>query len=413
MAMLFSCPATIAGEHQQILKVPVIYVTDRQPLKNSFGPRRLLEKDTVSGLRSGVVEVCVPQTNSEQLADWQKTENITPADAMQAPEIKQFNCHSTADLSGEFDTAVKDQLTRSPKKELFVFIHGFNNSFDVAAENAAQLAVCTGCPVVLYSWPSASKLYRYSLDECNNEWSQEHFNQFLEHLLQLKDKQGCKLNLVAHSMGNRLFVRAVPVLAGKGIFNDIFMVNPDFDAETFIHYLARYIPPGGLKPGVRAQLLISRKDKALAAAEGLFGGYTRLGQGLDSSLSAITSPQIFSNLWSHAGGSHPEADAKDTSANPALVASIQKDCRIYDVTELDHGIIGHKVPHEFIGWMHFRDQAPPGYEIIVSKSQGGNRMSRLFARKLKQYIESPSGDISIVTKSNSGKVAQTRTKGSF
>src|SRR5271170_1333067 len=187
----------IARDHQQIWKVPVFYVTDRQPQKNTFGPRRILEKNTVSRLDSGIVEVSVQQDENKTLADWQKTALLKKGNAMEPPKVRAFKCQAAIDLNDEFDAALKDALQRSSKKEVFVFVHGFNNSFVVAADNAARLAFYTGCPVILYSWPSAGKLYRYSLDECNNEWSQEHFDQFLEHLIYLKKAQGLQMSMVA------------------------------------------------------------------------------------------------------------------------------------------------------------------------------------------------------------------------
>lgn len=404
--------AALAREKQSTWKIPVFYVTDRQPLNNTFGPRRIFENHTVARVESGIVDVCVQENTNKPMTDWQTNAIRTAAPSMEEPKLTKFKGESTADLITEFDASLTDALKRSGKKEVFVFVHGFNNSFNVAAANAGQLAYYTGCPVVLYSWPSASKLYRYSVDECNNEWSQEHFNQFIEHMQQFKKAQDIHLNLVAHSMGNRLFVRAVPVFSGKGIFTDIYMVNPDFDAQTFIHYLSRFIPSTGIVAGVHAQLLISRKDNALSAAEALFGGYTRLGQGVDSTLSALTNPQLFTSIWSHpTNDQHKPSDQNNSSdqnnANASIVSSIKKAFRIFDVTALDHGVIGHKVPHEFIAWMHYRNQAPPGFEIKMEKSKGGNKLTNFFARKLKEDLGNTAGDIGIITKTAPAKnVAQ-------
>jgi esterase/lipase superfamily enzyme len=399
----FCTPGAFGLDKQTIWKVPVLYVTDRQSQKNTFGPRRLLEKNTVARVESGIVEVCVQQDRTKALADWQKTAHLGRANSMEPPKVNKFNCQTSDDLKGEFNAGLNEALERTSKKEVFVFIHGFNNSFNVAAANAARLSFYTGCPVILYSWPSAGKLYRYSVDECNNEWSQEHFNQLLEHLLSLKRSQGLQCNMVAHSMGNRLFVRAVTVYSGTGLFKDIYMVNPDFDAQTFIHYLSRYMPPTGLVSGVRAQLLVSRKDNALSVAEGLFGGYTRLGQGVDFTLSALTSPQSFGGVWAHHADSLLKSSQQDADTDAKVVESIRKVFRVFDVTALDHGMLGHKVPHEFIAWMHFRNQAPPGFEIKLGQSKGLNRLSRFFARSQKQNIKGSVGECSIVTRSNPGE----------
>ncbi|MBX9722052.1 MAG: alpha/beta hydrolase, partial [Candidatus Obscuribacterales bacterium] len=397
LSLLFA-PHSIAAGKKTIWNVPVLFVTDRSPQKTTFGPRRVLEKNTVARVNSGIVELSVERYKNAPLADWQKSPANTVIPKEKPTKITEFKGLTTYDLHDEFDAALKEALKRSPQKEVFIFVHGFNNSFDVAATNAAHLALSTGCPVILYSWPSAAKVFRYSLDECNNEWSQEHFNQFLEQMLVTKEATGAKFTIVAHSMGNRLFVRAIPILAGKGLFNDMYMVNPDFDAETFIHYLSRYIPTAGLRTGVKAQLLVSRKDNALSLAECLFGGYTRLGQGIDSTLSALTSPQLFGSVWKKAVPLQAEPQAELPAPDPALISSIHHAFRMIDVTALDYGVIGHKVPHDFISWMHFKNQTPPGFELKTEKEMRANRLSNLFARKSKQYLESPTGEISTVVR---------------
>jgi esterase/lipase superfamily enzyme len=391
-------PALAAG-NKTVWKVPVFYVTDREAEGDGFGAKRLPEVGTVSGMQAGIVEVSVPVVGDHQLAQWQQDGcPLSTSQRVELPKLTKFKGETAQDLSGEFDQAFAASLQKCKRKDVFIFIHGFNNSFDVAAQNAAHLSFYTGCPVILYSWPSAARVYRYSLDECNNEWSQEHFNEFIEHMDRLRKENGLTLNLVAHSMGNRLFVRATPVFSGRGMFSDIFMVNPDFDAQTFVHYLSRFIPKTGIVKGVRGQLLISRKDKALSAAEGLFGGYTRLGQGADFTLSALTRPDLFSKVWSQPGAKEP-----DPQESAERVASIERALRVVDVTACDHGAIGHKVPHEYIAWMHNRDIPPEGYRLEVDKSKGVNRMSKVLARLAGQKIAPPVGQYLIVTKDDEQK----------
>lgn len=376
--------------------VPVFYVTDRKTNKRgTYGPLRVGEVNTASRIAAGITIVSLPQDAKRELRSV-KESSETPTDCKSSSV--SFQCQTAADLSNEFDIALKAELQRLQTNEVFVFVHGFNTSFNAAATSAAHLALASGGPVILYSWPSASKLYRYALDECNNEWSQEHFNQFLEHLLQLKKSNSeLQFNIVAHSMGNRLLVRGGPIFSGKQLFRDIYMVNPDIDAETFVHYLYRYMPRNGIAEGARMQLLVSRKDKALAAAEALFGGYTRLGQGVDVTLSALTSPHMFGALWSHCPLiSHANSEQEN---GPRVESSIAHAFRIYDVTALDRGFIGHHIPFDFIASMHRDNKAPQGYSIAEGNSRGCNRLSKFFAHKMKENIKGPSGKVYTVMKS--------------
>lgn len=395
---VFAPQASQASDTKPIWKVPVIFVTDRQPLKTSFGPHRAVERDTVSRMHAGIADVCIEQKTKVPLFDWQKEASINSVSERSAPVVTLFEGQSAKDLANGFDAAVKAAVAKSASKEIFIFIHGFNTSFKEATEDAANLGIFTGCPVVLYSWPSVAKLSGYTIDECNNEWSQEHFNQFVDHIGRLKEREKLSISIVIHSMGNRLFVRGIPIFSGKGLFSDIYMCNPDFDAQTFIHYLSRYIQENGLQPSVRAQLLISRKDKALSAAEALFGGYTRLGQGIDFTLSALTSPQQFGSVWSRGQGSAQEAKTSGGVNDAKLIESIEQSFRVYDVTAFDHGLIGHKVPYDFIAWMHHRNQPPPGFALEKENSKGANKLSRFFEGKLRKDIGSITGSFWIANK---------------
>src|SRR5690606_23630298 len=77
------------------------------------------------------------------------------------------------------NTNVRTTIRRSPpprpgeKRQVLMFIHGFNNSFDEAIRKTAQLAAdlelvdCEGrergVPIA-YTWPSASSVFGYLAD---------------------------------------------------------------------------------------------------------------------------------------------------------------------------------------------------------------------------------------------------------
>ncbi|MCB1335312.1 MAG: alpha/beta hydrolase, partial [Roseivivax sp.] len=65
-----------------------------------------------------------------------------------------------------FYTHLHGAVEQSQRKEAFVFIHGYNVSFDKAARRAAQIAYdmsFAGVPI-LYSWPSADSTVGYMAD---------------------------------------------------------------------------------------------------------------------------------------------------------------------------------------------------------------------------------------------------------
>ncbi|MFX8708268.1 alpha/beta hydrolase, partial [Acinetobacter baumannii] len=82
------------------------------------------------------------------------------------------------------------------------------------------LAYSVEYPVVFYSWPSVPKTLKYVVDGGNNEWSQEHFNMFLNDLLQFRNEHKIHLIIVSHSMGNRLVMRAAHLLERTQLVRD-------------------------------------------------------------------------------------------------------------------------------------------------------------------------------------------------
>ncbi|MEO8498137.1 MAG: alpha/beta hydrolase, partial [Planctomycetota bacterium] len=107
---------------------------------------------------------------------------------------------------------------------ILVFIHGYNVSFEDAARRTAQMSAdlkFAGAPV-FYSWPSQAEVLKYRMDEKNVELSVDQLKSFL---LAVAERSGADtINLVAHSMGNRVLTDAlkemdVVATAQKQLFN--------------------------------------------------------------------------------------------------------------------------------------------------------------------------------------------------
>src|SRR5262249_3619409 len=76
---------------------------------------------------------------------------------------------------------VSKHVTNSERREAFVFIHGYNVSFEDAARRTAQLASdlqFQGAPI-FYSWPSRARWWRYAADETNVAWCVPQLETFL------------------------------------------------------------------------------------------------------------------------------------------------------------------------------------------------------------------------------------------
>jgi esterase/lipase superfamily enzyme len=387
IVIFVSCSAARAqdGDQHKFVSIPLLYITDRAATaKGAFGPQRKVEEGTsIYRLNCGTVNCSVRNTREKQLEERHKQMVWSGLDKAAPISTKPIPGSGTDDAYQLFGNFIEETASNSGTKEVFVIVHGFNTTFAEAAASAAKLAYNVERPVIVFDWPSKGRLTQYGVDAGNNEWSQEHFDRFLEELKAVKDRSGIKFNLLAHSMGNRLVVRSAPVLRSKHLFDQMYLVDPDFDAETFVHYLVRYgrnpdnpnTADGGTADPTRIRILFSHRDRALPFAQCLFGGYTRLGQAADTMLATIFSPlSTLENITRTA----PMDDVKEKveSAEKDLDWLVKFDW--IDFTALDHGLIGHTIPFELISNLWSSDLPGNGLELIEASNSSPNKLSRLF-----------------------------------
>jgi esterase/lipase superfamily enzyme len=375
-------------QSSRYVQIPVLFMTDREKARRDFGGFRMNEKGRVYKLPCGTLEYTLPNYDSK--------------DALQDPlgwrpgskpgkvpfSVQPLQIENEDNVYEKFGEAIAEAAKRSEHNEIFVFVHGYNNSFEAGAARAARLAYAVQCPVVLYSWPSTAKLLQYDVDSGNNEWSQEHFNRLMEELMSVKEKNGMKVNLVAHSMGNRLAVRSAPITAGKHLFSQVFLVDPDFDAETFVHYALRYLHGGQTNKNASLRILFSRKDKALPFAQLVFGGYTRLGQGADtlfeSLLNPLELPQKLQDTADMLGKLNPLSSDSLSPDEKEAKDRLHNRFEWIDFTILDHGFIGHSVPFGLIASLWSTGTPGAGLAIVDADAGKVNGITRLIARSFKQ-----------------------------
>lgn len=156
---------------------------------------------------------------------------------------------------GQFSDSAKGDLS-DPGRNLLVFIHGFDNTFENAITRAAfnqQWLEQSGVPaastaVVAFSWPSAGKLIgfpfpslAYRSDQTRAGQSGVHLMTFFANLQPLIDaarSKGNRVFLLAHSMGNWALQAAVEswFVHGNGdafLFDEAFLAAADEVFNTF------------------------------------------------------------------------------------------------------------------------------------------------------------------------------------
>jgi esterase/lipase superfamily enzyme len=216
-----------------------------------------------------------------------------------------------AALQAAFDTS-------GATPHALLFIHGYNVTFEQAAIRAAQIGydLKVPGPTAFFSWPSKGDAHRYKADEASIEASEQAITDFLVDFA--AQCQGAKIHLIAHSMGNRGFLRALQRIAGnaeirgKVWFDQIFLAAPDVDRDLFLQLAHLYTQHAG-----RTTLYSSNGDLPVflsgklheAPRAGYFHPYT-IAPGIDT----IAVPDFDVDLLGHSYYAQAEALLYDMQA---------------------------------------------------------------------------------------------------
>lgn len=268
--------AALDGEAKST-EVTVFYGTDRKGDKTKPGERPGFRYGAgrAGKLALGSVVVSIPPThkfgNVEEPSLWRLEIRRDPDRHMVVSNVSLFS-------RAEFVKAVNASLERGGVKEAFVFVHGFNMTFEDAALRTAQMAFdmdFRGAPM-FYSWPAAGNLAGYDHDQEVVATAVPRLKEFLS--LVAEETQAEKVHLIAHSMGARALTAALVALRegapadAAPVFDEILLAAPDMDVEQF-----RLIAAKVMGAGHGTTLYASANDQALRVARRLKQGIPRLG----------------------------------------------------------------------------------------------------------------------------------------
>lgn len=154
--------------------------------------------------------------------------------------------------------------SQNSTQSAFVFVHGFNVSFENAARRTAQIAADLGFKTIpgFFSWPSQSSLKKYDEDAGNIEWTEPNLEKFLS--IFAEKTQVKEIFVIAHSMGTRAVTRVMSkLLSAKATlqaqFKELILAAPDIDAAVFKDVLL----PAIAANQQTVTMYSSSKDKAL------------------------------------------------------------------------------------------------------------------------------------------------------
>jgi esterase/lipase superfamily enzyme len=201
-------------------------------------------------------------------------------------EIDEANAKAREEL--------RSRLAQTPRKEVFLYVHGVGNDFETGMRDVAEAWHFLGREGVAigYSWPAGrGGLFFYAYDRESGEFTIFHLKQLLELLAGTPEVE--KVHVISHSRGTDVVMTALRELvlktraAGRDPrkllkIENVLLIAPDIDFEVVLQRLLAE----ALGPAVgRFTVYVNANDDAMSAANLLFDSRLRLGALQRSALS--------------------------------------------------------------------------------------------------------------------------------
>ncbi len=256
-------------------RIPLLIATTRAPVNADWAGARFGTTDA-NTLSWGLAQVSVPSYRVRAEGTIPRSSAVDNPDATRAMFI---NSLLPAD-SSRFLQRVRDDLARTRSRDILVFVHGYNSSFEDAAVRMAQLVADMGFDgtAVLFSWPSQGALSGYVRDQQTARNAGWHLLRLLRD--QLPRANPDRIHVIAHSMGSEVLSKAMSLIDPRDSLprlGQVVFAAPDVDARIF----SREILPILRQRAAGVTLYASSEDEALRASR-VLNGVWRLGLGGDS-----------------------------------------------------------------------------------------------------------------------------------
>lgn len=273
-------PRSFAVLDSGALRITVLVATTRRAISSERPGERFTGDDTDS-LQFATVTVNVPPYRARGVGELPRPSSFAAAFGS-APDPKRdfFVTSVTPTDSVRFVQRIAADLATTRSRDVLVFVHGFNVSFDDAAVRAAQVAADMSFDgtVVLFSWPSAGSVTSYVRDLQAARNAGFHLLRLVRGIVPAA--QPDRVHLLGHSMGAEVIGKAAALVTpadSNARFAQVVLAAPDIDARVF----RRELLPVLMAHAQRITLYASNDDEALRASRAV-NGVWRLGLGGDS-----------------------------------------------------------------------------------------------------------------------------------
>ena len=166
---------------------------------------------------------------------------------------------------------------RNAKRQVLIFVHGYNNTYADAVFRFAQIVHDAGTDAapILFAWPSRARVFDYLYDKESANYSRRALEDLILQAARSPDVDD--VTILSHSMGTWLAAEALRGVAmrEKSIpakVRNVVLASPDIDIDVFRRQLFEMGPK---RP--HFTILTSTRDKALEVSSWLSGGVKRVG----------------------------------------------------------------------------------------------------------------------------------------
>ena len=226
------------------------------------------------GLAFANIAVSIPPASARQVGEVQWPRQVPGNPAMDFVTLKADVVDRSEALSW-FQRSVRGV----PRRQVLVFIHGFNNRFEDAVFRFAQVVHDSDAPVVpvLFTWPSRGSVLAYGYDRESTLYSRNALEKLLNAIA--RDPAVGEISILAHSMGNSLALETLRQMAIRDgrvapKIRNVLLAAPDVDVDLAKEAIMD-MGPKTKRPAFT--LFVSQDDRALAVSRRVWGSSARLG----------------------------------------------------------------------------------------------------------------------------------------
>ena len=249
----------------------------------SDDPAAFFSGERAQMLSLGEVDVTIPPTH--EIGQIEKPKNGKP-DPSKHFVVKTPTLYEN---TGRFERDLTAELKKRPpgKRDVLLFVHGYNVNFSAAVLRVAQFANDADFEgvAVLFSWPSRGKTLDYVYDINSALGARESMEELAVILGRVPAEN---YDIVAHSMGTLLTMETLVRIRQQrldrnyGRLRQVILASPDIDFDLFGEQLSEF---DDVKE--RFYVLVSDDDKALGFSRRIAGGVSRAGASDPEKLSAL------------------------------------------------------------------------------------------------------------------------------